>query len=76
MYECLLFTTRTLNEVHRDEDDRFECPKENRLLDYAGVDDRFRDKLIKEYSEEHGLNIQYPEAFEICEYGGRSQRRT
>lgn len=35
------------------------------------VADRFRDKLIELYGEEHGSQVQHAEAFEVCEYGRR-----
>ncbi len=37
----------------------------------SGVADRFRDRLIEIYGEEKGKQIQYAEAFELCEYGRR-----
>lgn len=38
---------------------------------YAGIADRFRDKLIELYGEEAGRQVRHAEAFEICEYGRR-----
>jgi LmbE family N-acetylglucosaminyl deacetylase len=36
---------------------------------FAGVADRYRDKLVECYGEEQGRQVRYAEAFEICEYG-------
>lgn len=38
---------------------------------FAGIADKYRDKLIELYGEEAGKKVQYAEAFEICEYGRR-----
>lgn len=35
----------------------------------AAVADQYRDRLIELYGEERGSQIQYAEAFEICQYG-------
>jgi N-acetylglucosamine malate deacetylase 1 len=36
---------------------------------FAGVADRYRDKLVELYGEERGKRVRYAEAFEVCEYG-------
>ncbi|MHC4394318.1 MAG: PIG-L deacetylase family protein [Planctomycetota bacterium] len=38
---------------------------------FAGNAKKYRDRLIELYGEEKGKKVQYAEAFEICEYGGR-----
>ncbi len=38
---------------------------------FAGIANKYRDKLIELYGEEAGKQVQYAEAFEICEYGRR-----
>ncbi|MDZ7620501.1 MAG: PIG-L family deacetylase [Patescibacteria group bacterium] len=38
---------------------------------FAGIADKYRDKLIELYGEEAGKKVRYAEAFEICEYGRR-----
>ena len=38
---------------------------------FSGTADRFREDLIEWYGSERGKQIQYAEAFEICEYGRR-----
>lgn len=70
MYEWLPYNYGTLDEVPDDERERFEWLKEQRLPEYAEQADRFRDELVAAYGEEHGANVDYAEAFEICEYGG------
>ncbi len=36
---------------------------------FAGVADKYRDKLIEFYGEQKGKKVKYAEVFEICEYG-------
>lgn len=38
-------------------------------LRFAGIADSCRDQLIERYGKEKGSEVQYAEAFEICEYG-------
>ncbi|MCJ7811913.1 PIG-L family deacetylase [bacterium] len=37
----------------------------------SGIAERYRDELIELYGEKTGKNVQYAEAFEICEYGSQ-----
>jgi hypothetical protein len=39
------------------------------------VAQRYRDKLIEWYGKEKGEKVQYAEAFEICEYGRRPDKK-
>ena len=60
---------RYLPGVPDDPEDRAEF-----ILDYmkgrnAALADKYRDRLIELYGEERGREIQYAEAFEICQYG-------
>jgi len=43
--------------------------RENFKRRFAAVADRCRDKLVELYGEQQGQEVQYAEAFEICEYG-------
>ena len=36
---------------------------------FAGIADKYRDKLIELYGEKKGKEVKYAEAFEVCEYG-------
>jgi LmbE family N-acetylglucosaminyl deacetylase len=38
---------------------------------YAGYANTYRDALSRNYGEERGRQVQYAQAFEICEYGRR-----
>ena len=38
---------------------------------FAAIANQYRDKLIELYGSEAGKQVQYAEAFEICEYGKR-----
>lgn len=41
---------------------------------FAAIANQYRNKLIEVYGEEAGKQVQYAEAFEICEYGRRPSR--
>lgn len=41
---------------------------------FAAIADRCREKLIELYGKEAGREVQYAEAFEICEYGRQPSR--
>jgi len=71
MYEWLPYNVGTLDDVPDDTDERREWLAEQRLPDFAALADRFRDKLFEEYGRKHGGDVQYAEAFEHCEYGGK-----
>jgi len=36
---------------------------------FANIANQYRDKLVQLYGPEQGKEVQYAEAFEICEYG-------
>lgn len=40
-----------------------------------GIAERFRGTLVEWYGKERGDNVQYAEAFEICEYGRRPDKQ-
>ncbi|HWQ12727.1 MAG TPA: PIG-L family deacetylase [Roseiflexaceae bacterium] len=70
-YEWLPYNGGYLSEVPADEGARRAWLRrryEPRLRRDA---ERFRDKLIELYGAEIGRRVQYAEAFEGCEYGGR-----
>ena len=41
---------------------------------FAATADRFRAQLKETYGGEGGLKVQYAEAFEVCEYGGKPSK--
>lgn len=43
--------------------------RENFRRRYRSNADRFRDELVEWYGKEQGANVEYAEAFELCEYG-------
>jgi LmbE family N-acetylglucosaminyl deacetylase len=71
MYEWLPYNVGTLDDVPDGTDERREWLAEQRLPEFATLADRFRDELVKEYGRERGGDVQYAEAFEHCEYGGK-----
>ena len=42
---------------------------------FAAVADKYRDKLIELYGEQKGRQVQYAEAFEVCEYGRQPTKK-
>ena len=42
---------------------------------FKAVADKYRKKLIEQYGQEKGKNVQYAEAFEVCEYGSQPSQR-
>jgi len=42
---------------------------------YAGVANRYRDKLVELYGEEEGKKVRYAEAFAVSEHGRRPSRQ-
>jgi LmbE family N-acetylglucosaminyl deacetylase len=71
MYEWLPYNVNKLDQVPDGDEARRKWLAQTRLPQFAEVADRFRDELIERYGEERGSEIQYAEAFENCEYGGR-----
>lgn len=69
MYEWLPYSRDKLEEVPESEEARKEWLGAERLPSYADVADRYRETLIDRYGEADGSNVEYAEAFEICEYG-------
>lgn len=69
MYEWLPYNQNKLEEVPEDDRARKEWLGAERLPSYADIADRYRDALIDRYGEEDGSNVEYAEAFEVCEYG-------
>jgi len=58
-----------------------EAERKAYLLDLVkqrneAVADRYRDRLIELYGEEKGSEIQYAEAFELCQYGSQPDVET
>lgn len=71
MYEWLPYNVGTLDEVPDGDHKRREWLAEQRIPDFAALADRFRDRLVEEYGPERGEDMQYAEAFEHYEYGGK-----
>ena len=69
MYEWLPFNSGVLDQVPDGDAERRAWMSERRLGAFSAVADRFRDKLVDLYGDEHGSAVQYAEAFEVCEYG-------
>ena len=64
--------TGKAEQVPKNEEERqaaFDRLRENFRRRYAQIADQCRTKLIELYGEEHGKQVKYAEAFEVCEYG-------
>ncbi len=69
VYEWIPFNGGMLDQVPEDEDKRWEWFRERCRQRFSRAADLFRDKLLERYGPERGREVQYAEAFEVCEYG-------
>lgn len=69
MYEWLPYNGQYLDEVPEDPQHRRDWLRTRLEPRLRRVADLYRDRLIEDYGEERGQQIQYAEAFEVCEYG-------
>jgi N-acetylglucosamine malate deacetylase 1 len=70
-YEWLPYNGGFLHEVPEGEEARRAWLREHYDARLRRDAERYRDKLIELYGAERGRKVQYAEAFEGCEYGGR-----
>jgi N-acetylglucosamine malate deacetylase 1 len=70
MYEWLPFNSGVLDQVPLDRAERRKW-LEHRLDAFRNVANKNRDLLIRLYGKVRGEKIQFAEAFETCEYGGK-----
>ena len=70
MYEWLPFNSGVLDQVPLDRAERRKW-LEHRLDAFRNVAKKNRDLLIRLYGKVRGEKIQFAEAFETCEYGGK-----
>ena len=70
-YEWNPWLSGYLNEVPKDKKDRAEWLKKRFGARYASTAQRFRAKLVGQFGQEQGKNVQKAEAFEVCEYGSQ-----
>jgi len=71
MYEWLPWMSGEMDQVPETDEDRFIWISEKRKVNDRETANRFREELIERYGEEHGRKVEYAEAFEISEYGGK-----
>ncbi len=69
MYEWLPYNGRYLEEVPADLATRRAWLRQRQDLRLRRAADLYREKLVAVYGEQKGNQIQYAEAFEVCEYG-------
>lgn len=70
VYEWLAYNRGYLDDVPESEQARRDWLHERVGTRFSDVADRFRDELVERYGERTGNDVEYAEAFEICEYGG------
>ncbi len=68
-YEWNPWLAGYLDEVPKGRAERKAWLKGRLTRRYAGVADRFRDKLIDQLGDARGKAVKVAEAFEVCEYG-------
>jgi LmbE family N-acetylglucosaminyl deacetylase len=72
MYEWLPWIAGYLDEVPKNKDERRDWLAKRRVLPGGKqLADKYRDKLIELYGKDKGGKVQYAEAFQTSEYGGR-----
>lgn len=79
MYEWLPFNGGVLDQVPEGDGERRAWMAERRLKGFADIAEKYRDRLVALYGEDHGAKVTYAEAFEVCEYGAsltEERRRT
>ena len=72
MYEWLPWIGGFLDTVPENKKDRRDWLAKTRVIPNAQeIAKKYREKLIELYGREKGSKVQYAEAFQISEYGGR-----
>lgn len=71
MYEWLPWMDGELDKVPESDEDKFIWLLKKRKGNDKKTADRFRKELVERYGEDRGNKIEYAEAFEISEYGGK-----
>lgn len=70
-YEWLPYNAGILDQVPEGDAARRAWLGGKRKPRMRRIADLYREKLIELYGSERGAQVQYAEAFEVCEYGGR-----
>jgi LmbE family N-acetylglucosaminyl deacetylase len=68
-FEWLPYNARILHEVPAGEDERRTWLRQAMERRFGQETERFRAKLLERYGAEHSSQVQFAEAFELCEYG-------
>lgn len=68
-YEWLPYNSGTLKTVPESAEDRREWLAERLRNRFSAIAEKYRSLLTELYGVKAGLDIQYAEAFESCEYG-------
>jgi len=69
MYEWLPYNGGYLDQVPADPDQRRAWLRELRGPRFRTIADLYRTMLVEAYGEEQGKQVEFAEAFEVCEYG-------
>jgi LmbE family N-acetylglucosaminyl deacetylase len=68
-YEWLPYNAGILDQVPEGDAARRAWLRQVRGPRMRQIADRCRDRLVERYGEERGRQVEYAEAFEVCEYG-------
>lgn len=69
MYEWIPWNVRKEDQVPKGDRERRAWMREQRIKPDQQRADQYRKQLIAHYGRKKGQQIQYAEAFEVCEYG-------
>jgi LmbE family N-acetylglucosaminyl deacetylase len=73
-YEWNPWLAGYLDQVPKGKAERLEWLRGRLANRYAGIADRFRDKLVEFIGPEKGKAVKAAEAFEVCEYGDQPSK--
>ena len=74
MFEWLPWIGGSLDQVPQDKEKRFEWYRKRRFRARKGRENRYYEQAAERYGKAHAENVQFVEAFEVCEYGSRPSR--
>ena len=75
MFEWLPWIGGRLSEVPEGKKERFEWYRQRRLRSRKGRENRYYQQVAERYGKAHAENVQFVEAFELCEYGRQPSRQ-
>jgi len=74
MFEWLPWIGGRLSEVPQGKEERFAWYRERRIRGRKGRENRYYEQVAARYGKARAENVQFVEAFELCEYGRQPSR--